>query len=123
MNFTNTTNYFFLNFKKFPKNNLNYEYIFIIFVKKEIMKASIILKVFVVLPILMFVDYILMALLGCATCLLGFGDDFYCGSYCIIGKIILVLSAIFFLFIIFPDFIKLLKNIKNGTPTKKQESL
>jgi len=83
------------------------------------MKTSIIVKVFVVLPILMFVDYILMVLLGCATCLFGFGNDFYCGSYCIIGKIILGLSAIFFLFIIFPDIKELFKKLKNATTTKE----
>jgi len=83
------------------------------------MKTSIIVKVFVVLPILMFVDYILMVLLGCATCLFGFGNDFYCGSYCIIGKIILGLSAIFFLFIIFPDIKELFKKFKNATTTEK----
>lgn len=87
--------------------------------KNEIMKTSIILKVFVVLPILMFVDYILMVILGCATCLFGYGNDFYCGPYCIIGKIILGLSAIFFLFIIFPDIVELFKKLKNATTTKE----
>jgi hypothetical protein len=71
------------------------------------MKNSLILKVFVLLPVLLFVDYILMVIIGCATCLFGFGDGFYCGPYCIFGKIILGLSAAFFIFIIFPD----LKNI------------
>jgi hypothetical protein len=96
--------YIFKIIHNYIKNNLSYEYTFIIFAKNEIMKTSIILKAFVVLPILMFVDYILMVILGCATCLLGFGNDFYCGSYCIIGKIILGLSSMIFLFIMFPDF-------------------
>jgi hypothetical protein len=83
------------------------------------MKTSLILKAIVVLPILVFFDFIIMVLLGCATCLFGFGDDFYCGSYCLIGKIILAISAIFFLYIIFPDFKELLKRKKDVTSTKE----
>ena len=84
------------------------------------MKTSIIVKVFVVLPILMFVDYILMVLLGCATCLFGFGSDFYCGPYCFVGKIILSLSAIFFLFLIFADIKEIFKKLLgNATSTKE----
>ena len=68
--------------------------------KLSVMKASILVKVFFVLPLLIFVDYILMAILGCTTCLFGLGEDFYCGSFCLAGKIILALSAIFFGYII-----------------------
>ena len=89
----------------------------------NIMKTSFILKVFLVLPALLFVDYILMVILGCATCLFGFGNDFFCGPYCIIGKIILGMSSIFFLFIIFPDIEELFKKLKNATTTKEQKSL
>jgi len=77
-----------------------------------IMKSSIIIKMVVVLPALLFVDYILMAILGCVTCLLGFGDDFYCGSYCVLGKIILGLSAVFFFLLILPDIIHIFKSKK-----------
>jgi len=65
------------------------------------MKVSIFLKIFLILPLILFVDYLIMALLGCTTCLLGFGEDFYCGSFCLAGKIILALSAIFFGYLIF----------------------
>jgi len=81
--------------------------------KLSVMKASILVKVFFVLPLIIFVDYILMALLGCTTCLFGLGEDFYCGSFCLAGKIILALSAIFFGYIIFPD-IKLIFKPKNN---------
>lgn len=67
------------------------------------MKTSLMIKVFLVLPALLAADYILMVLLGCASCLFGFGDDYFCGPYCLAGKIILVLSAIFFLWLISPD--------------------
>ena len=83
------------------------------------MKNSLLLKVGFVLPLIFFVDYILMVILGCATCLFGFGDDFYCGPYCLLGKIILGLSGIFFLFIIFPDIKELLNKVKNGKATEK----
>ena len=83
------------------------------------MKTSLIIKTFVVLPIIIFVDYIIMALLGCITCLFGFGDNFYCGSYCLFGKIIIGLSVVFFLFIIFTDVIEIFKKSNNATTTKK----
>jgi hypothetical protein len=77
------------------------------------MKTPIILKLFLILSILLFVDYVLMVIIGCATCLLGFSSDFYCGPYCIFGKIILTLSAVLFGAIIFPDIVKLFKPKKD----------
>ncbi len=68
------------------------------------MKTRIFVKVFLVLPLIIFVDYVLMVLLGCASCLFGFGDSFYCGSYCLIGKGILLLSAVFFIYLLVTDF-------------------
>ena len=67
------------------------------------MKTSLMIKVFMVLPAILAADYILMVLLGCASCLFGFGDDYFCGPYCLAGKIILGLSAIFFSWLISPD--------------------
>lgn len=67
------------------------------------MKTKILFKIFLVLPLILIFDYVLMVLLGCATCLFGFGTDFYCGTYCLIGKVILLLSALFLGFLIFPD--------------------
>lgn len=79
------------------------------------MKASLFVKTFLLLPLIIFIDYILMALLGCTTCLLGFGNDFYCGSFCLAGKIILALSAIIFGYIIYPDLKSILKSKKHGS--------
>lgn len=78
------------------------------------MKASLLLKIFLVLPLLLLIDYILMALFGCATCLFGMGDEFYCGPFCLIGKIILGLSALFFGYLIYPDIKALFNPNKNG---------
>jgi hypothetical protein len=83
------------------------------------MKLSLLLKFILVLPSILFLDFLLMVLLGCTTCLLGFGEDFYCGTYCIFGKIVLAFSAVLFLFLIFPDIRELFKKLKNA-PTKKE---
>lgn len=98
---------------------MHYERKFIIFVKKKIMKTSLVRNLVIVLPTILFVDYLLMVLLGCASCLFGFGDDYYCNGYCIIGKLILGASAIFFIYLIYPDIIHLIKSNKNVTSTKK----
>jgi hypothetical protein len=79
------------------------------------MKASILVKLLLVLPLMLFADYLLMALLGCSTCLFGLGDAFYCGPFCIAGKIILALSLIFFAFLIYPD----IKNLYKTTESKE----
>ncbi|MGE5355741.1 MAG: hypothetical protein ACM3PT_05820 [Deltaproteobacteria bacterium] len=79
------------------------------------MKNSLIFKLVFILPVLVFVDYLLMVILGCATCLFGFGDNFYCGKYCLIGKIILFLSAIFFIYLIYPDVREIVRSKKNAT--------
>jgi hypothetical protein len=87
------------------------------------MKAPLFIKFFLVLPVILFADYLFMVLMGCATCLFGFGDEFYCGPFCIVGKIILVLSAIFFGYIIYPDIKTVFKLKKNGPATEKQKNL
>jgi hypothetical protein len=74
------------------------------------MKTQIFFKIFLVLPLIVFVDWMLMVAIGCASCLFGFGDSFYCGTYCIIGKAILLLSAVLFTaYLIFPQFKKTTK--------------
>lgn len=83
------------------------------------MKTSFLLKICVGFPLILFVDYILMVIIGCSTCLLGFGNDFYCGSYCVFGKIILGLSFILFFMLIFPDIKEMVKSKKNASTTEK----
>jgi hypothetical protein len=77
------------------------------------MKTSIIAKVFLILPLILITDYVLMVVLGCTSCLFGFGNDFYCGTYCFIGKGILLLSALLFISLIYPDLKMLIKHKKN----------
>jgi len=86
---------------------------------KTSIKKSILIKTLVVLPIILFVDYILMVVIGCTSCLFGFGENFYCSSYCLFGKIILGVSFIFFFFIVLPDIKMILKNKINATSTEK----
>ncbi len=82
------------------------------------MKALVIFKVFILLPLLLFLDYVLMVLIGCSTCLFGLGDGFYCGPYCILGKLILGLSVIIFLLLLFPDIKRFFEEMKNSRNTK-----
>jgi len=67
------------------------------------MKTKLLLKIGFGLPLLIFVDYLLMAVLGCTACLFGFGDAWFCGPYCFLGKGLLLLSAILFILYIYPD--------------------
>lgn len=83
------------------------------------MKTLIITKLFFVLPVILFVNYLIMTLLGCATCLFGMGEDFYCGAYCTIGKILIGLTAVFFFFFILPDIKALIKTSKNAETQEK----
>lgn len=78
------------------------------------MKAPLWIKLSVFLPVILLMDYLIMVLLGCATCLFGFGDDYYCGSYCLIGKIILALSAVLFIYLISPDIRKIILKTKSN---------
>jgi hypothetical protein len=81
------------------------------------MKTQIFFKVLIVLPIVIFADWVLMVVLGCASGLCGFGNSFYCGPYCLIGKGILLLSAVFFIiYLLFPE-IKKAINHKKHAPT------
>ena len=69
-------------------------------------------KSLVFLPILFFVDYLIMVIIGCASSLMGFADNFYNGAFCTIGKSVLVLSLIGYVLIILPDLKSLVKKTK-----------
>ncbi|MFN8257033.1 MAG: hypothetical protein U0W24_15160 [Bacteroidales bacterium] len=83
------------------------------------MKNSILLKVLLILPLLIFVDYVVMASFGGISCAMNCGNDFYCGPYCLLGKIILGLSGLFFVILISPDIAKMFKSPKNVATTEK----
>lgn len=87
------------------------------------MKAKLLFKVAFVLPLIIFVDYLIMALVGCATCLFNMGEDFYCGPFCLAGKIILALSAVFFAYYIHTDIKAIFKKETDGTSTFEKENI
>lgn len=73
---------------------------------------NILVKSLVFLPLLFFVDYLIMMIIGCTTCLFGFTENFYSCTYCIIGKSLIAISLVVFTIIIFPDLKSLVKNLK-----------
>jgi hypothetical protein len=86
-----------------------------------VMKASLFLKVFIILPLILLADYIFIAIPGCTTCLFGLGNEFYCGPFCLAWKIILALSAVFIGYLIYPDIKALIKSKKNVEATESKK--
>ena len=78
------------------------------------MKTSIIAKVCLILPLILIIDYVIMIVLGCGACRFGMGNDFYCGPYCFIGQGILLLSAVLFIYVLYPDLKILIKHKKHA---------
>jgi hypothetical protein len=70
---------------------------------------SLALKSLFLLPLIFIVDYIVMILIGCVSCYFGAATDFYECSFCTIGKFVLLISAILFIAILFPDIKSLFK--------------
>jgi len=83
------------------------------------MKDQLTIKVIVVFPVLVLLDYVLMILVGCTACQFGLGDDFYCGPYCLIGKIISGITAVLFFFLIFPNIKAPFKTPRDVSSTEK----
>jgi len=73
---------------------------------------NIAFKSFVFLPLLFFVDYLIMIIIGCTSSLFNFTDNFYNGTFCTIGKSVLVLSFIGYVLIIAPDLKSVIRNLK-----------
>lgn len=67
------------------------------------MKTSPIIKGLLGLPLILLFDWVLMTVFGCGACLMGAENDFYCGTYCFIGKGVLLLSAVLFLSLFVPE--------------------
>lgn len=67
------------------------------------MKTSLLFKMLLGVPLILLADYVMMAMLGCASCLFNLGTNFYCGTYCFIGEAVLLLSAGLFIYMILPE--------------------
>ena len=55
---------------------------------------DIALKSLVILPLIAFVDYIIMIVVGCTSSLIGSTDNFYECTFCTIGKVVLTISVL-----------------------------
>lgn len=58
---------------------------------------EVVLKSLIVLTLIVFVDYIIMIIVGCTSCLFGFSNEFYQCAFCTIGKIVLFSSILVFM--------------------------
>lgn len=83
------------------------------------MKTSLAIKVLLLLPLVLFVDYIVMILFGSVSSLLGCGNDFFCGPYCFVGKIIFGISVVSVLFLIFQEIKAIIKTGKHVSSAEK----
>ena len=64
---------------------------------------DVVLKSLIILPVIAFVDYVIMIMVGCASHLFGSTTNFYECTFCTIGKIVFVVSIVAFLGIVFLD--------------------
>lgn len=64
---------------------------------------EVVLKALIILPIIAFIDYVIMIVVGCASCFLGSSNNFYQCAFCTIGKFLFVASILTFLVIVFLD--------------------
>lgn len=91
------------------------EHWLIIFVEKYIMKTQLFIKVVLLLPVMLFVDYVIMILFGSVSQLFGCGDDFYCGTFCNTGKLILGITTVLFFLFIFKEIKTIFQVWRNTT--------
>lgn len=72
---------------------------------------DILLKSLVILPIIAFVDYFIMIVVGCTGSFLGFTSNFYEKSFITISKVVLIVSLLAFLYIIT---IEIISHVRKG---------
>ena len=73
---------------------------------------DIALKSLVILPIIAFLDYVIMIIVGCTGSLIGYTNNFYECTFCTIGKVILTISVLAYVFMLFYDVRMFVKNRK-----------
>lgn len=64
------------------------------------MKLSI-SKWLLIIPILLFLDWIIMVLFGCFSSVCGAGNSFYCNVYCAVGIALLIFTLLIVILLIF----------------------
>lgn len=65
--------------------------------QNQMLMKSVIIKYSIILPVILFVMYIGLVLLGCISCVFGATESYYCNQYCMIAKI--TIGAIFAIYI------------------------
>jgi hypothetical protein len=80
---------------------------------------NFIVKISLTLPAILFAFYLSMVLVGCGAQIINCNDNFYCGAFCLIGKILGGLAVILFFFSILPDIKAFLNIPKHAAPSKK----
>lgn len=55
---------------------------------------KLLLKFGLILTVLLFVDYVIVAIFGCVSCLLGAEDQYFCEVYCWIARSLVGLSLV-----------------------------
>ncbi|MFA5329217.1 MAG: hypothetical protein WC384_15590 [Prolixibacteraceae bacterium] len=78
------------------------------------MKTLLFIKVVLLLPVMLFVDYVIMILFGSISQLLGFGDDFFCGTFCNVGETILGITVVLFVLLIFKELKAIFSTWRSG---------
>lgn len=63
------------------------------------MKPALV-KVFIFLPVLLFIDWIIMVIFGCFASVCGADNTFYCSVFCKVGIVLLSLTVIFVVWLI-----------------------
>ena len=53
------------------------------------------LKVLLLLPFLLFLDWIIMVMFGCFASFCGAGNKFYCSVFCKVGIVLLSMTVLF----------------------------
>jgi len=57
------------------------------------MKTKILLYV-MIFTVILFVDYVLLAVIGCVACAAGAEESFYCTVFCNLAKILIVVTTL-----------------------------
>jgi predicted tellurium resistance membrane protein TerC len=70
------------------------------------MKNSLLLKFLIVLPLIVFIDFVVLTAFGCFSAMAGATDSYFCGPYCLVSKVLLAVSGLFFVYLILTDIMK-----------------
>jgi hypothetical protein len=62
---------------------------------------STLCKFLLIIPLILFIDWIIMVTIGCFASVCNANEKFFCSIYCISGIILLSLSIIMSLYIVF----------------------